>query len=74
MARKLTSNINIDDKLVNGLLDTVTEFKYLNNAVSVFYVKFNNDSAGLVARQLDAAAGQHHLVPTKKIWSIFWPL
>ena len=51
---------------MNGLVDTVTEFKYLNNAVSVFCVIFNNVSAGLVARQLDAAAEQHHLVPTKK--------
>ena len=38
----LTSNTDTDDRLVNGLVGRVTK-----------YVKFNDDSAGLVTRQLD---------------------
>ena len=30
-------DIDIDGKLVNGLVGRVTEFKYLNNSVSVVY-------------------------------------
>ena len=45
-----TSNTGIDDRLVNGLVARVTEFKSLNSALSVLYVKFNDDSAGLVKR------------------------
>ena len=43
----ITSNIDINDRLVNGLVGRVTQFKYSNNVVSVAYVKFNNDIAGL---------------------------
>ena len=49
----LISNKDIADRLENCLVGRVTEFKQLNNAVSVAYVKFNDDSAGLVARHLD---------------------
>ena len=48
---------------MNGLAGSVTEFKYLNNAISVVYVKLNNNIAGLVGRQLDETARQHHWVP-----------
>ena len=48
---------------MNGLAGSVTEFKYLNNAISVAYVKLNNNIAGLVGRQLDETARQHHWVP-----------
>ena len=44
----ITSNIDINDRLVNGLVGRVTQFKYSNNVVSV-YVKFYDDSAGLEA-------------------------
>ena len=43
----ITSNIDINDRLVNGLVGRVTQFKCSNNVVSVAYVKFNNDIAGL---------------------------
>ena len=35
----LTSNLDIDDRLVNGLVGTVKQIKYKNNEVSVVYVK-----------------------------------
>ena len=35
------------------------------------YVKFNDDSAGLVVRQLDVTAGQHHWVIIRKRKALF---
>ena len=42
----LTSNLDIYDRLVNGLAGTVKQMKYKNNEVSVVYVKFNDNNAG----------------------------
>ena len=42
----LTSNLDIDERLVNGLAGTIKQIKYKNNEVSVAYVKFNNNNAG----------------------------
>ena len=42
----LTSNLDIDDRLVHGLVGTVKQIKYKNNEVSVVYVKFNDNNAG----------------------------
>ena len=42
----LTSNLDIDDRLVNGLVGTAKQIKYKNNEVSVVYVKFNDNYAG----------------------------
>ena len=42
----LTSNLDIDDRLVNGLVGTVKQIKYKNNEVIVAYVKFSDNNAG----------------------------
>ena len=47
----LTSNLNIDDRLVNGLVGTFKQIKYKNNEVSVMYVKYNDNNAGREAMQ-----------------------
>ena len=47
----LTSNLDIDDRLANGLVGTVKQIKYKNNEVSVVYVKFNDNNAGREAMQ-----------------------
>ena len=52
----LTSNLDIDDRLVNGLVGTVKQIKYKNNEVSVVYVKFNDKNAGREAMQSDVTA------------------
>ena len=62
----LTSNLDIDDRLVNGLVGTVKQIKYKNNEVSVVYVKFNDNNAGREAMQSDVTAQQHNWVPIKK--------
>ena len=38
----ITSNIDINDRLDNGLVGRVTQFKY-SNVVSVVYVKINDE-------------------------------
>ena len=49
----LTSNLDIDDRLANGLVGTVKQIKYKYNEVSVVYVTFNDNNAGREAMQLD---------------------
>ena len=67
----LTSNLGIENRLMNGLVGTVVQFKYINNKVSVAYVKFNDDNAGLVAVLLDVMARQQHWTPIKKREALF---
>ena len=52
----LTSNLDIDNRLVNGLVGTVKQVKCKTNEVSVVYVKFNNDNAGGEATKSDVIA------------------
>ena len=52
----LTSNLDIDDGLVNGLVGTVKQIKYKNNEVSVVYVKFNDHNSQREAMQSDVTA------------------
>ena len=67
----MTSKIGINDRLVNGLFGSVTQFKYSNNAASFVYVKFNDDSAGLEAMTSDVTARQYQWVPIKKHEALF---
>ena len=62
----LTSNLEIDDRLVKGLVGTVKQIKYENNEVSVVYVKFNDNNAGREPMYSDVTAQQHNWVPVKK--------
>ena len=67
----LISNLDIDDRLVNGLVGTVKQIKYKNNEVSVVHVKFNDNNAGREAMQSDVTAQQHNWVPIKKHQALF---
>ena len=67
----LTSNLDIDDKLVNGLVGTVKQIRCKNNEVSVVYVTFNDKNAGREAMQSDVTARQHNCVPIKKHQALF---
>ena len=46
----LTSRIDADDRLGNGLVGRVTKLNLSNNLLNVLYIKFNDNSAELVAR------------------------
>ena len=52
----IKSNTGINDRIVNGLVGRITQFKYSNNVVSIVYVKFRADSAGLDAMRSDVTA------------------
>ena len=67
----MTSKIGINDRLVNGLLGSVTQFKYSNNAASFVSVKFNDDSTGLEAMTSDVTAPQYQWVPIKMHEALF---
>ena len=67
----LTSNLDINDRLVNGLVGTVKQIKYKNNEVSVVHVKFNDNNAGREAMQSDVTARQHNWVPIKNHQALF---
>ena len=62
----ITSNIDTNDRLVNGLVGKVSQFKYSNIVVSVVF-----DSAELEAMRSDVTARQYHLVPIKKREELF---
>ena len=62
----ITSNIDTNDRLVNGLVGKVSQFKYSNIVVSVVF-----DSAELEAMRSDVTARQYHLVPIKKREALF---
>ena len=67
----LTSNLDIDSWLVNGLVGTVKQTKYKNNEVSVVYVKFNDHNSGRDTTQSDVTAWQHNWLPIKKHQALF---
>ena len=52
----LNSKLDIDDRLANGLVETVKQIKYKNKEVIVVYVKFNDNNAGKEAMQSDDIA------------------
>ena len=49
----LTSNVNIEDRLVNGLVGTVMKVQYDNENVKVIYICFNDQNAGLATMRSD---------------------
>ena len=62
----LTCNINIEDRLVNGLVGKVMRIGHERNTVKVIYVKFDDQNAGLATMQSDIIGRQQHLVPIQK--------
>ena len=67
----LTSNLDIDDRLFNGLVGTVKQIKYKNNEVSVVYLNFNDNNSGRKAMQRDVTARRLKWVPIKKPQALF---
>ena len=59
----LTINIDLEDRLVNGLVVKVIYLRYVNDEVLVIYVKFNDQNAGQQAIQSDIFARQRNWVP-----------
>ena len=61
----LTANVNIEDRLVNGLAGKVIKFKLVDHQITIIYVKFNDKNDKLITMQSDlfcmpAAVGTSH--------------
>ena len=59
----LTINIDLEDRIVNGLVGKVMYLRYVNDEVKVINVKFNDHNAGQQAIQSDIFARQRKSVP-----------
>ena len=62
----LTSNINIEDRLINRLVGKILSIGDENGAVKVIHVKFNDQNAGLLTMWSNIIARQNHWLPIKK--------
>ena len=67
----LTINIDLEDRLVNGLVGKVMYLRYANDEVKVIYVKFNNQNAGQQAIQSNIFARQRSWVPIQNMKRLF---
>ena len=67
----LTIHIDLEDRLVNGLVGKVMYLRYVNNEVKVIHVKFNDQNAGQQAIQSDIFARQQSWVPIQKYETTF---
>ena len=66
----ITSNINIEDRLINGKMGTVFGFKYSKQGcLLTVYVKLDDSSAGLQTMRKDNYAFVNNAVPINKIES-----
>ena len=63
----LTANLNIEDRLINGQMGTVSKIKYNDTSQKpqVIYIKFDDESAGLetIRKSGDLYAMENHAVP-----------
>ena len=46
----LTSNVDIEDRLINGQIGTIKKFNVINGKVGSIFVKFDDETAGLKQR------------------------
>ena len=56
----LTSNVNLEDRLVNGLVGKLMTFKFIGSDVNVIHIKFNDGNAGKVTKHQDHLARQNN--------------
>ena len=63
----LTTNLNIEDRLIKGQMETLSKIKYNDTSQKpqVMYIKFDDESAGLetIGKSEDLYAMENHAVP-----------
>ena len=67
----LISNIDIEDRLINGQLGTVCDFLFKNERIEVVYVKFDDRKAGTKLRIKDRFAKSIECVPIERLEATF---
>ena len=66
----LTTNINIQDRLINGQIGTVIKIDInSNNEPNVLYVKFDDEKAGktIINTSFNSFAKENHVVPIEPV-------
>ena len=66
----LTTNINIQDRLINGQMGTVVKIDVnINNVPTIVYVKFDDDKAGKITINTgtNSFARENHVVPIQPV-------
>ena len=66
-----TTSINQTDRLVNGLIGRVMEFKSTGTTLKVIYVKVNYEKAYKMTMQCDTVARQNCWVSIEKVETSF---
>ena len=56
----LATNFNLDDRLVNGLVGEVMEFKAPSGVMKTMYIKFADENAGVTTVKSDSRPRQCH--------------
>ena len=59
----ITTNIDIQDRLINGQMGTVSDFYPNNNSVTTIFVKLDDQTAGLTRMRKSNYGMQHNVVP-----------
>jgi len=67
----LITNIDIEDRLINGQLGTVCHFLFKNERVEVVYIKFDDKHAGAKLRTKDRFAIKSESVPIERSEATF---
>ena len=63
----LTMNVDIEDRLINGQVGTVNHFrKNQHNQITIVYVKFDDEKAGVKKMNSDHFAKTNKCVPIEK--------
>ena len=71
-ARVMNSkNIDIDDKLVNGQLGTVMQFKFSENKIVGVYIKLDDVTADFNAKKVDQISRENNWILVKRAESTF---
>ena len=64
----ITCNIDVSDKLNNGQIGQVYQFKFdANGIITKIYLKMEDDKAGLNTMASDSYATQHKVVPIERV-------
>ena len=63
----ITTNIDLNDRLVNGLFGTVYDFGFINSSIIRVYLKLDDKNAGKKAMLKDSYALDHQVMSIQMV-------
>ena len=63
----ITTNIDLNDRLVNGLFGTVYDFGFINSSIIRVYLKLDDKNAGKKAMLKDSYALDHQVLSIQMV-------